>query len=275
MFDRLVAVVIFLLLGTSSMDGGEPSSSCSDRMQRVQIQMLGDLKVMEESFRDRFWLEWKHRNLLYHDLWKSDLKRRDKYSAGEQAEGQLLYERLLHDADFIVSEISIKRHALNAAWISLKSFAQEISKACPFQRFQDCSFRFREDFEKKLSEMEKVLSQYDEHSHTFHTQVLQSLKDTPSDHGSFSERFYEKLIYFATYTFPEFQTQWREIRHSVEYDWPISCCDQCAPDRSTGEKDVLLDRLKIKGTDETALSEREMNKTDLVKAFKDSEQKSG
>lgn len=210
---------------------GFSDPQCSLRHQAQQSDILHSLFELEQNFVQMKWQYHKYRETLYHPLWEARTQSDDSFSPERQAGGKMQYARYEHEAKSFLSLAEESQSKVFSSIDEIQSKLRKVTEVCERGEFQNCVGPWLNDLEDWLGSFELFLKKYGLQERKLSERVELTVKESPSEHHNFGERYYDFYADWAVKVYPDFLKQIRKIREKIELRWPQKCCELCEPKR--------------------------------------------
>ncbi len=240
-FNPAAWVVIFgLVIFPPQLSAGP--EECRSSVESVRQKMTQHLWRLENNFVQMNWQYWRYWEVVYGPLWEARLKMKDPFSRALKAEGEVLYGRYDRLA-------KTYWELARSGWAETMNEFEEAGKGaeltdatCPAKPYQNCLGAWYGTLAERLKVLRDLLRYYDREQNNFAEGLRKTLEETPSDHPDFAQRYHEDLEKMVLKAHPDFFKKIREIRDSLESEWPgQKCCQLCTADLH----DPVLEALKL------------------------------
>lgn len=213
------------------------------------------------------WNYDKARETYYVPLWDAAIKKKDRFSPPLRAEGELLYQRYLSEAEAARDLAEEDSRNLFEEWESFKAGLSEISNACPLSKYRDCIEVWASKIEGLSEKLQKALNALILQERELTQSVAKTADETPSEHSAFGARYREIRGHWIEKYDPEVLSALRGIREELENNWAgDSCCKLCTAENSK-EEDPVLQQIKPKSEGSKGVSGRVVNQANISQAI--------
>lgn len=247
---------------------------CEDALSEKWISMLEDAKRAETYFMERKWHYLKYWETVYNAVWPAEIKKQDRLSDKRKAEGEVLYARYDRLAEDYLSLAEEADTELQSRLKSLRETMKSFTACCGAHEYRICMLPRAQDVAERVENLEKILDLRRSSEAEFSARIRASVQDRPSDHDDFASRYVEYLNDFEVKGSAKILFLFRELRNSLEVEWPgQKCCKLCNYAPADASQDELLSRVKPGDEKQTGLDGRIVNNASLLKAFDELEKK--
>lgn len=261
----LMAIPIFL---------GFSAPQCNRELAGDQSDILHSLFELEQNFVQMKWQFHKYREAVYRPLWEARFKSEDPFSLEREAEGKLLYGRYRHLADSLLSLADEAEGKMFDEVDKIRASLTKVTEACKSGEFQNCLGPWWIDLQERLNAFQIFLKKYGLQERKLSDRVEQTIKENPSEHHDFGERYYEFYTEWAVKVYPEFLKQIRIIREKIELDWPNQkCCAVCEPRGQEFSKDTVLSQVSPDREGARGVEGQVVKQKGVTQAFDELEEK--
>mgnify|MGYP001573963975 FL=1 len=196
------------------------------------------------------------------------MKKNDPLSQTRNAEGEVLFSRYQQAAEDTLSLAEEGDAELSERLNSLTDTVKKIPSCCGSHEYRQCMAPRSQDILERIEILEKNREVRKSTVVEFSARVRASVNDRPSDHDDFASRYLNYLQDLEVLGSVNFLNLIRDLRESLEMNWPgQKCCKVCKPVSTDLSQDPVLNRLKLDDQGQTGVGGRVVNNASLVKAF--------
>ncbi len=274
MIRKYLALFMIPLFFAASAVSAEECPAAADVYRSESLTRLFRL---EKYYVTAAWHYRKAQEIVYNPLWEANIRKNDRFSKERRAEGEVHFGRYRHEADAAESQADKNARRmmrefekLQKVWPSgIRCGNQPVdTSVAPSQAsFDTCATVWRGEWDRKISEMERVLKEFQLWEARISMAAEKTLGETPSDHLKMTDRFAEYYSEVDLKINAGFQRLHRELRELLELKWPAAeCCKVCAADESISV-DPVFGKVKLEPSGPRGVDGETYKPSSLLEAF--------
>lgn len=268
----MTGCVIAVPLMTGPLQAAEDPLACEEAHNPVRDELSEHLFRIEYHLIQMNWFDWKYRQTNYEDVWDAKVQANDPFSPQERAEGEVRYSRYFHFAEAAGKTAESERDDMLSRIQQIPMDLETLEGSCEALKYIDCTKVWKREFLEAFWVLKKRMHEYVQEQVRARAQVDSTLKDLPSEHHDFGERYHELHVRWISDYHPEILRALQDLHERIDYDWPAeNCCAFCTAEEVESATSSLYQYVKpdpegFLGVDGGALA-----KADIEAAFDEME----
>ena len=269
---KISSILILFLLLSSLTHASLNESEVKTKTDNLRESILSEIYLLNQNYLKMKDYRFRLIECLYNPLWASRIKENDSFSPAVREQGAILRARYEGDADSYESlAMSVEKDIRQSMRLILK-YLDEAHTICSSQAYHYCMDSWHHQTKGHLAQISKIFKKTSETYRVMQGSALKSLRENPSEHYRFPDRYEDSLKDIESKYYPSYINTVRLLKEQVEFQWPLECQSRCFGRAAEISDDPVLNTIKPDVHGEHGVDGNIVHQDDFGKAIDENNQ---